>query len=601
MSVFNLIKSRVAIFDVVNEYTTLRKAGNYWKSRCPFHHEKTASFSVSPHKDIFYCFGCHAGGDVITFVSKIENCNQHEAVQFLAERYGIELPKESERNEQSAQQKKMHFDICKVVADWCHSHLKKQPKVLTYLKKRNIDQSVIDQYAIGYFPGGLNAIRQLVDIAQKENILVDDLINAYIVSRGKTVLFSPFEDRIIFPIRDHLGRFCAFGGRTFKPEDTRAKYYNSRETDFFHKGSLLYGLDTAKKAIQEKQAVFLVEGYTDCIAMAQAGYANTVATLGTACTLNHLKLLSRYAPYLYLLYDNDAAGEKAILRLTQLCWQANMELKVVHLPAGQDPASFLQAKNDLNVRIESAQDIFAFFIERLGSGYSTSPLSEKVRKIRQIIEIISLIYDPLKQDILLHTAAQTFGLPFESVKDELKRHVQAAEDKEEKKESANTTKPEAKTAKSRPIEESSSIEKRLFCAIMNNVELFDPQIDNYVIEQFGDPLKTIAKKLVISKETHSPFEFDRFFDTLSANEKDAVSKLLVTYTEPLSKSAYEELLNQFQKKRWKQIIQSITAQLTQAHTNKDQKTIDRLLLRYKILKETVIPAVAQNTTEEGNS
>lgn len=136
---------------------------------------------------------------------------------------------------------------------------------------------------------------------------------------------------------------------------------------------------------------------------------------------------------------------------------------------------------------------------------------------------------------------------------------------------------------------------------MNNIELFDPQIDNYVIEHLGEPLNTIAKKLVISKETHSPFEFDQFFDTLSANEKETVSKLLVTYTESISKSAYEELLNQFQKKRWKQIIQSITAQLTLAHTEGDQKAIDRLLLRYKKLKETVIPAVAQNHTEEGNS
>src|SRR3990167_159219 len=120
MSVFNLIKSRVSIFDVVNEYTTLRKAGNYWKSRCPFHHEKTASFSVSPHKDIFYCFGCHAGGDVISFIAKIENCSQHEAVQFLADRYTIELPEDTEQFEKIAQQKQQHFDIYKAAAAWCH-------------------------------------------------------------------------------------------------------------------------------------------------------------------------------------------------------------------------------------------------------------------------------------------------------------------------------------------------------------------------------------------------------------------------------------------------------------------------------------------------
>ncbi len=591
MSVFNLIKSRVSIFDVVNEYTTLKKAGNYWKSRCPFHHEKTASFTVSPHKDIFYCFGCHEGGDVISFIAKIENCGQHEAVQFLADRYNIELPKDSGHFEQNAHQKQQHFDICKVVASWCNLQLTKHPKALKYLQKRNVDQPLIDHFTIGYFPGGLSSIKQLLTAVKNQNILADDLLAAHIISQGKTVLFSPFEDRIIFPIRDHLGRFCAFGARTYKPEDTRPKYYNSRENDFFQKGSLLFGLDTAKKAIQKAKTAFLVEGYTDCIAMVKAGYENTIATLGTACTLNHLKLLSRYTPYLYLLYDSDSAGQKAILRLTQLCWQANMELKVVQLPAGQDPASFLGANNNLTPRIEAAQDIFAFFIERMGSTFSLAPLTEKVSKIRQIIEIIALITDPLKQDILLQTAAQTFTLPFESIKAELKRHLKGND---------SEPLPKLKVPESPSIGEPSVLEKRLFCAILNNVELFDLQNDNYVIEQFGVPLDTIAKKLLISKEAHRPFEFDNFFDTLSENEKETVSKLLVTYDEPISAAAYKKLLHQFQKKRWKQIIQSITAQLTQAHTDGDQEKIDHLLRNYQILKEKIIPAVVQNHIEEGN-
>ena len=591
MSVFNLIKSRVSIFDVINEYTTLKKAGNYWKSCCPFHHEKTASFTVSPHKDIFYCFGCHEGGDVISFIAKMENCGQHEAVQFLADRYNIELPQESQHFEHDAQQKQQHFDICKTVADWCNLQLAKHPKALKYLQNRNVDQALIEHFTIGYFPGGLSSIKKLLTAVKNKNILADDLLGAHIISQGKTVLFSPFEDRIIFPIRDHLGRFCAFGGRTYKPEDTRPKYYNSRENDFFQKGSLLFGLDTAKKAIQKTKAAFLVEGYTDCIAMVKAGYENTIATLGTACTLNHLKLLSRYAPYLYLLYDSDPAGQKAILRLTQLCWQANMELKVVQLPAGQDPASFLGANNDLTPRIEAAQDIFAFFIERMGSTFSVAPLSEKVSKIRQIIEIIALIADPLKQDILLQTAAQTFALPFETIKAELKRHLKGTDLKPP---------PKLKTPESASIEEPSVLEKRLFCAILNNVNLFDSQNDNYVIEQFGVPLNTVAKKLLISKEAHSPFEFDQFFDTLNANEKETVSKLLVTYDEPISAAAYKKLLYQFQKKRWKQIIQSITAQLTQAHSNGDQEKIDHLLRNYQTLKEKIIPAVTQNHTEEGN-
>jgi DNA primase len=591
MSVFNLIKSRVSIFDVVNEYTTLKKAGNYWKSRCPFHHEKTASFTVSPHKGIFYCFGCQEGGDVIAFIAKIENCSQHEAVQFLADRYTIELPEDTEQFEKIAQQKQQHFDIYKAAAAWCHQQLAKYPSVLKYLHQRAIDQSLIDQFMIGYFPGGLSSIKQLLAGVKNQHILADDLISTHIISQGKSVLFSPFEDRIIFPIRDHLGRFCAFGARTYKPEDTRPKYYNSREHDFFQKGSILFGLDIAKKAIQEAKAAFLVEGYTDCIAMVKAGYTHTVATLGTACTLNHLKLLSRYAPYLYLLYDNDSAGQKAILRLAQLCWQAHMELKVVQLPAGQDPASFLEAGNNLKPRIEAAQDIFSFFVKQLGVGFSIAPLAEKITKVRQIIEFIAPLEDPLKQDILLQTASQTFDLPFETLKRELQRHLKGI---------APAPSP-TKAPMDHAMEGPSVLEKQLFCAILNNVELFDGQNDNYIIQQFEVPLDTILKKLIIAKETHSPFEFDQFFDTLNENEKEIVSKLLVTYNEPLSAADYKKLIHQFQKKRWKQIIQSISAQLAQAHSDGNQNKIDLLLQRYQQLKEKIIPAVVQNHTEEGKS
>src|SRR5579872_61857 len=356
MNIFSFIKSRVTIWDVVNEYTTLKRAGSYWKSQCPFHHEKTASFTVSPDKEIFYCFGCHTGGDAISFIAQIENCSQLEAAHFLADRYNIDLPKNIEVSEGNAEQKKHYFDVCHLVAQWCHLQLKKNPSATAYLTERGISAQQIDDFMIGYFPTGLSAINAFVHDLKRSNILVDDLIHATILAQGKTVLYSPFEDRIIFPIKDHLGRFCAFGGRIFKPQDTRAKYYNSRENEYFTKGSLLFGLDLAKKSIQKEGFVFLVEGYTDCITMVQHGYQNTVATLGTACTIAHLKLLSRYTPYVYLLYDSDKAGQQAILRLTQLCWQASMELKVVQLPTGQDPASFLAAGNDLAPRIQSAQD-----------------------------------------------------------------------------------------------------------------------------------------------------------------------------------------------------------------------------------------------------
>ncbi len=594
MSIFTSIKSRVSIFDVINEYTSLKKIGHYWKSRCPFHHEKTASFTVSPHKEIFYCFGCHEGGDVISFIAKIENCTPLESARLLAERYNIELPDSIEFTQHNAEEKQQYYHICKVVALWCNQQLHKHPSIMQYLQQREIAQKQIDYFTLGFFPGGPSAIKQCITALKKGLILAKDLLNANIIAQGKTTLYSPFEDRIIFPIKDSVGRFCGFGGRVYKPQDTRPKYYNSRENDFFCKGSILFGFDNAKKSIQKNGIVFLVEGYTDCIAMVQHGYPNTVATLGTACTINHLKLLSRHANYVYLLYDNDTAGQKAILRLTHLCWQANMELKVVQLPNGQDPASFLAAQNQLDTRIDQAQDIFTFFMESLGKGFSIMPLHEKVARIHRLIETIQSVDDPLKQDILLQAAARIFDMPFESLKRAFRdqnRHSFAP-----RSDHASQT-PQASPHTPEP----SNLEKRLFCAIMNNVDLLGMQNDNYIIDQLSSPLDKILKKLQKMKTSDSSFDFSHFFDTLSQDEKQYASKLLLKNEERIDRASYENLIRQFQKQQWKRITRSISTQLEQARIEGNDQEVQRILRDYNTLKQKVVSAIGHTTTkEEGN-
>ncbi len=583
MNIFGFLKSQLSIQDVVSEYTTLHKAGAYLKSRCPFHHEKTASFTISPDKDIFYCFGCHTGGDVISFIAKVENCSPIEAAQFLAERHQIQLPEDIDfsENSQSKESKKQHYDVCRTFAQWCHQQLQKHPSVLKYLHDRGIDQAQIDQFTLGFFPGGLASIKQCIYAVKKEQLLLDDLMQAHILMQGKSILYSPFEDRIIFPIKDHLGRFCAFGGRVFKPHDTRPKYYNSKESDFFTKGSILFGLDTAKKNIQDRKTVFLVEGYTDCIAMVQHQYPNTVATLGTACTEQHLKLLSRYADYLYILYDSDAAGEQAILRLTKLCWQVNMELRVVHLPTGQDPASFLEAKNCLESRIEQAQDIFNFFIASLSKEFTIKPLHEKVGKIRSIIETIQSIDDPLKQDLLLQNAARTFDVPVESMKRELQQHSSTRPQPND---------PSPTDTNSKKSESSVSIlEKRIFCAIINNMDLLKSQHESYVIEYISSPLKEILHSLKNKRNDDSSFEFANFFDTLSEQEKQYVSQLLLEHNESDESTSYEYLVQQLQKKQWKRIVRDITTKLTHAQNKGDLDTVQRILDDFHALKEKIIP------------
>ena len=244
MPIFNFLKDKLSILDVICEYVQLKQAGGYWKGPCPFHQEKEASFTVSPDKQIFYCFGCHAGGDLIAFIAKSENLSQFEAAKFLIDKYQIQVPEHFlKKIDNHIKEKNNYFDICKVVSIWMSKQLQNNQEVQQYLKKRFIELQQIKYFNIGYFPGGINFINRFIKEMAYSGILVKDLIDVGILMEGKSILYSPFEERIIFPIKDFIGRYCGFGGRIFKQLDQRAKYYNSKESDWFSKGKLLFGFD----------------------------------------------------------------------------------------------------------------------------------------------------------------------------------------------------------------------------------------------------------------------------------------------------------------------------------------------------------------------
>lgn len=585
MNLFTYLKTRIAILDVINEYTSLKKAGLYWKGQCPFHSEKTASFTVSPHKEIYYCFGCHAGGDVISFIARAEQCTQIEAAKHLVDRYQIELPASlaSEWNNKKTDQSKQYHAICQLLSDWCHEQLAKSSVASEYLASRGITPSSIKAFSIGYFPSGLAKVKELVTYMSKNNILVDDLLETHILNKGKNVLFSPFEDRIIFPITDHLGRHCGFGGRIFKPNDTRPKYYNSHENEHFAKGQLLFGLDHAKREIQKNESVFLVEGYTDCIAMAQYGYPNTVATLGTACTLDHLTILSRYAQQMYVLYDGDNAGQQAILRIGQLAWQASVDLKVISLPAAEDPASYLAKNKNLGQFVQNAVDIVTFYIQTLGSDFMNKPLAEKLALTRKIIDIISKLDDPLKQDILLENAAQKLALPFESLKKELRR-MQA---------SPNTATPKtpARVAQSPDLPDMSTygpLENKIFFSIINNIMLMTNENEEFLVTYLPHPLCDILKRLQEEKSRVRSLGFIQFFEALSPEYQQFVSKTLLQAQDNVQPIVFEQLVTQLQRKHWKVIVNNIKIKLEAAKKVGNETEIAHIMHDFSQLRRKII-------------
>jgi DNA primase len=563
-NIFSFIKTQVSIVDLIGQYVALKRAGLYWKARCPFHQEKTASFTVSPHIHIFHCFGCQESGDVISFFSKIEQCSQIEAAQRLAERYGLDIGHFTK--ETVSKQEKTYYEVCTFFATWSEAQFNKHAVVKEYMYNRGFLAKTVQQFAIGFMPGGLSVVRQLLEAARQQYIMPDDLVQHGLLSQSKSVFYSSYEERIIFPITDHVGRICGFGGRTYKEQDERPKYYNSRDSDFFNKGSLLYGLAQAKKHIQETGSVFLVEGYTDCMAMVQHGFLNTIATLGTACTLVHLKQIARYATQMVIVYDSDPAGYQAINRIAQLCWQVNIEPFVVQLPTRHDPASFLSAKKDLNRYIEQQEDIFLFFIKAQTKDFVSLGLEKKLQVVKSVIEAIAAIEDSIKQNILISKAAESLSIDVSLLKIELAKI---------KKDTG--IKP-LDTLNEYKIKDVYIIEKRIFVAIINNSTLLDKPHVSLLISYLPSTLRTVLLKLKEWCAVHGrQVAFSAFFNSLNEEDKQAVAALLFTYEEPVDSLTFEILIEQLRKKWWKLITKQLQKAVLHAEREGNKEKVAQLL------------------------
>lgn len=591
MSIFSFIKSKISIVNVIEEYVRLKPAGGYLKGSCPFHSETDASFTLSPEKEIFYCFGCHATGDSIAFIAKIENLNQIEASLYLAEKYNIEIPQDIKRSVNSSdeqkQEKQLYLEACKAIATWAHEELANSSLAREYLSKRNIDQKDINYFKIGYVPGGPRSITRLINTMKSKGILLKNLLECGFVAESSSLYYSPFEERILFPIKDHQGRICGFGGRIFRDKDERPKYYNSRESELFIKGKLLFGIDLAKKSMQQKKSAFLVEGYTDCVAMVKYGYENTVATLGTACTIEHLKLLARQIETLHVLYDGDNAGQNAILRLTELCWEVNLDLNIIELPSKEDPASFLNKGGNLEELIKKSCDIFSFFIEKTGSNFNELSLSEKMGRSKKIIDLISKIDDSLKQAILLQKTSMVTNLPFEALKSLLNKQENEAQYKNSKNELAGSSR-----AKDAETEEDFGaiplLEKKIFFAMINSTKNASTYtIDKELIQYFSPQMQKLLNKFLKTYDPGKSEGLSNFFESLSENDMAWVNKHLMLLNDLESLETFEQLIFQFRKQKWRKIVQDIKNELIKAEEEGNVEAVQKLTARFLMLKQEI--------------
>jgi len=579
MNIFSTVKSHLHIVDVISEYTSLKKTGSYYKGICPLRSERTASFTVTPHKEIFYCFGCKEGGDVIQFITKMEQCSPLAAARLLSERYKIQLPESytSSFQEEKASAYQRHTALCSLLAQWCVEQLNQSSPAQSYLAERNINQQSKERFTIGYLSSGDRSRKVLIRHLTQSGFLLDDLISIKFIMQGKHGVYSPFEERIIFPITDHLGNICGFGGRVFLPNDDRPKYYNSHDHAHFSKGSLLFGLYEAKRSLHTTENAFLVEGYTDCIALSQAGFTNVVATLGTACTPEHLTLLSRYTPTLTVLYDGDRAGKEACLRLSEQCWNSSLDLMILTLPPGFDPDSYLKAGHTLNQL--TAHDTFTWYLTSFAA-FSTARLSEKLDHIRELLVMINNVQDQLKQNLLIQQAAKTWNLPAKLLLQELNRlHKQPAAQKQAPASPKSPVSAPVKTQK-----DITTFARQAICAIISHKDRLRDESMELVLRITPPEFHTILRKLQDYKTVSDAYQFSDFFAQLTPSEKLQVLNLIHTTSLGDHEIPLDDLINRIKQRLWREDIRKLRTEIYDAQKGHDLERLDNAVRQFERLK-----------------
>lgn len=419
---------RVDIVDVVNSRVQLKKAGKNYKACCPFHEEKSPSFTVAQDKQFYYCFGCGAGGNALGFVMEFDRLDFLPAVEMLAKNAGMEIPREAAPDQRVTKQKDSLYSILTQSDKFFRQQLRTHQgaKVaVDYLKGRGLSGKIAAQFGVGYAPPGWDNLLKVAGGDDQKNKLLDES-GMIIVKPEEKKQYDRFRHRIMFPIRDQRGRTIGFGGRVL--DDSTPKYLNSPETPVFRKGRELYGLYEARQALKEIPCLIMVEGYMDVIALAQYGIANAVATLGTALTENHLQKLFRYTSEIVFCFDGDSAGRRAAARSLEIAlpeMRDGVSAKFLFLPDGEDPDSMVRqlGTEAFLEQVEKSQPLSEFLFEQLSDGIDSSTADGKARLSKTCAPQINRIPQGVFRQLMLEELSRRTGVSADNLRDYVATHV----------------------------------------------------------------------------------------------------------------------------------------------------------------------------------
>jgi len=580
------IRDGIDIVQFVSEFVPLKKAGRNYKGLCPFHSEKTPSFMVSAEKQIFHCFGCAVGGNVIHFLMKFEGIEFLEAVRLLAERTGVAISFSAKgQSASSFRDKKLCARVNRLAAEFFFNQLRDESlgkPVRSYLEGRGIDEATAEKYLLGYAPEGGRSLARHLDSRKVPRELA---LRVGLIRAGRDGSdYDFFRGRLIFPIRNRQGDFIGFGGRLLEDVAGQPKYINTPESLLFHKGKELYGLYEAREAIRREQSVVLAEGYMDVMALAQNGVEAAVAPLGTALTRDQVKRLRSQVSKMFLAFDADAAGEKAAWRALEVVTAEAMPTRFVTLPAGEDPDSFIrgQGREAFDERLLAAPGLMDYFIDKLVAESPSDNLG-RIEVARRLIPQLAHFKGEIEKTLYIQRIASHLGLPEETLMGELAAvekggrnfQGQGADDIDAKRHGSSRLGP---------------FERDLLKAVVSTATGAEALRGEIVADDWRDP--TLKK---LWPQMQCDLEASRGVAAILGDIEDLelrhdLAHALIDDAETAAGGAEEFLRQcraQLARRHLTSVRQGLTRQIQEAETQSDQKRLEQLILeKNRLLKES---------------
>lgn len=405
------IRSRNDIVSIISQYMTLKRKGRNYFGLCPFHNEKSPSFSVSPDKQIFHCFGCGVGGDVINFVKKIENIGFLDSVRLLAEKSGIQLPNDiSKAEEENIKLKNRVYKINELAAKFYHENLYKPTSKIAqdYIKKRKLNNATLKSFLMGY---ASNSSNELLRYLKEQGFTEEELLASCLIGKSDRGYYDKFRNRLMIPIRDERGRFIAFGGRVL--DDSKPKYINSPENIVYSKGRNLFGLNVAREGVHGPlKRLLIVEGYMDAISLYQRGITNVVASLGTALTDSQGRLLRRNTEQVILGYDADGAGQQAIIRGMEILKSMDIDIRILQISGAKDPDEYVLkfGPEKMVKAMDEAISAIEFKIKVLRANLDLNNVNDKVKFLTEIAKILSNVDNNIEREVYIDRISKVYEI-----------------------------------------------------------------------------------------------------------------------------------------------------------------------------------------------